>query len=142
MTDARFSEDASNQTGSQAQAYAEERGGNTALVCYGLMIATLFTALATGLIALIVAYVAREDDGHWTNSHYTFIIRTFWISILYAVLTGLVTFFVWWIPLIGWAVMSLMGLYTAAWFIGRNVVGLLRALEGKPINDPESWFFG
>ena len=39
--------------------YADERGGNTALVCYGLMIATLFTAFATGLIALIVSYIAR-----------------------------------------------------------------------------------
>jgi uncharacterized membrane protein len=120
----------------------EARSGTTAIVCYGLMIATLFTIYATGLIALIVAYVTREEDGHWTNSHYTFVIRTFWISILYAVLTGIMTFFVWWIPLIGWAIIGLMGLYTAAWFIGRNVIGLLRALDGKPINNPQSWFFG
>lgn len=125
-----------------APRYADERGGNTALVCYGLMIATLFTAFATGLIALIVAYIAREDDNHWTNSHYIFIVRTFWISIFYAMILGLFTFLIGWIPLLGWAIVGLMGLYTTAWFIGRNVIGLLRALNGRPIDEPRSWFFG
>ncbi|MCC9624279.1 hypothetical protein LPB41_21570 [Thalassospira sp. MA62] len=125
-----------------APQFVDERGGNTALVCYGLMIATLFTAFATGFIALIVSYVARENDNHWTNSHYTFIIRTFWISILYAIIVGFMTFVIGWVPLIGWAIVGTLGLFTTAWFVGRNVIGLLRALNGEPINNPKSWLFG
>ncbi|HBU99116.1 DUF4870 family protein [Thalassospira lucentensis] len=139
MSDQMHGQDASFNS---STSFVDERGGNTALVCYGLMIATLFTAFATGLIALIVAYVSREDDNHWTNSHYTFLIRTFWISILYAILTGFFFVVIGWVPLIGWAFMALMGLYTTAWFIGRNVIGLLRALGGRPIDNPRSWFFG
>lgn len=139
MSDHIHGQDASFDT---APVHADERGGNTALVCYGLMIATLFTAFATGFIALIVSYIARENDDHWTNSHYTFTIRTFWISILYAIITGLFLVLIGWVPLIGWAFMGLMGLYTTAWFIGRNVVGLLRAVNGRPIDNPQSWFFG
>lgn len=139
MNDHIHGQDASFDT---TPRHADERGGNTALVCYGLMIATLFTVFSTGFIALIVAYIAREDDNHWTNSHYTFVIRTFWISILYFIITGFFFVVISWVPLIGWAFMSLIGLYTTAWFIGRNVIGLLRALNGRPIDDPRSWFFG
>lgn len=139
MSDRMTGQDASFENVPQ---YADTRGGNTAVVCYALMIATLFTAFATGLIALIVAYVAREDDDHWTNSHYTFIIRTFWISILYAIILGFFTLVIGWVPLLGWAIVGVMALYTTAWFIGRNVIGLLRALNGNPIDDPKSWFFG
>ncbi|MFH1804928.1 MAG: hypothetical protein ABID63_08585 [Pseudomonadota bacterium] len=125
-----------------APQHTDTRGGNGAVVCYALMLATLFTAFATGLVAVIIAYVSRERDGHWTNSHYTFIIRTFWISILYAVLTGCVALFIGWVPLIGWAIVGIMSLYTVAWFIGRNVIGILRALNDRPIDDPQSWMFG
>ncbi|MDP2699690.1 hypothetical protein [Thalassospira sp.] len=125
-----------------APQYADTRGGNGAVVCYALMLATLFTAFATGLVAVIIAYVSRERDGHWTNSHYTFIIRTFWISILYTILTGCVALFIGWVPLIGWAIVGIMSLYTVAWFIGRNVIGILRALNERPIDDPQSWMFG
>ena len=69
-------------------------------------------------------------------------IRTFWISILYAIILGFFTFVIGWVPLLGWAIVGLMGLYTTAWFIGRNVIGLLRALNGRPIDNPQSWFFG
>ena len=139
MSDHMHAHDASFDN---SPSFVDERGGNTALVCYGLMIATLFTAFATGLIALIVAYIAREDDNHWTNSHYIFLIRTFWISILYAIIVGFFSFVIGWIPLIGWAVVSLMALFTTAWFVGRNVIGLMRALAGRPIDNPRSWLFG
>lgn len=114
---------------------------NGALVCYGLMIATLFTAYATGLIALIIAYVLREDGTDWRDSHYTFVIRTFWISILYTVITAILAVSIGWIPLLGWGIVGIMALYTTVWFVGRMIVGLLRALSGKPINDPQSWMF-
>jgi uncharacterized membrane protein len=140
MSDARFSDTAAHRP--DADMMADIRNGNAAVVCYALMLATLFTAFATGLVALIIAYVAREDDGHWSNSHYTFVIRTFWISILYAVITGLFTLLIGWIPLFGWAVVGLMGLYTSVWFIGRNIIGLLRALSGRPMDNPQSWLFG
>jgi len=44
-----------------------------------------------GIIALIIAYVKRADAaGTWLASHYRWLIRTFWFSLLWGVIGGLI----------------------------------------------------
>ena len=54
-----------------------------------LFLATWFTGFAA-LVALVLAYVWRGDEegvqGSWRAGHYRYLIRTFWIALLYAAL--------------------------------------------------------
>ena len=44
-----------------------------------------------GIVALILAYVKRSDAaGTWLASHYRWLIRTFWFSLLWGMVGGLV----------------------------------------------------
>ena len=50
-----------------------------------------------GIAGVIVAYVKRDDArGSWVESHLRWLIRTFWFSLLWAV--------------IGWVVLLVLGL--------------------------------
>lgn len=84
-----------------------------------------------GLIGLIIAYVKRPDS-HYTqwHSHFTYIIRTFWITLLLAVVGALTT-------MIGIGFLILLAV--TVWSLVRCVVGLLRAIDGKPIHNPGTW---
>ena len=53
------------------------------------LIAPFFGVL--GIVAVIIAYVRRaEVAGTWLASHYRWLIRTFWFSLLWAMVGGLV----------------------------------------------------
>ena len=53
------------------------------------LIAPFFGVL--GIVAVIIAYVRRaEAAGTWLASHYRWLIRTFWFSLLWAMVGGLV----------------------------------------------------
>jgi uncharacterized membrane protein len=83
-----------------------------------------------GFAGLIVAYVKRGDArGTWLESHFSWLIRTFWWSLVWD-LIGAVLF----ITLIGipiaiaiWAVVSLWGLY-------RVIRGYLAFKDNRPIS--------
>src|ERR1044071_8490058 len=66
------------------------------LVSAGLLSTPLLGLI--GLIALIIAYVKRgEAAGTWLQSHYRWLIRTFWFSVLWNI--------------VGWlAVVTLIGI--------------------------------
>lgn len=88
--------------------------------------------LGCGLIGLIVAYVKRADaSGTLWQSHFSFIIRTFWLGLIGLVIGGATTFI-----LIGYAIIALVGV----WSFIRMLVGLLRALGDQPILHPKSYF--
>lgn len=113
------------------------------IVVYALYLAG-FTNGLTFLVGLIVAYVNRETAGPINASHYTFAIRTFWLSI-------------WWF-LIGFA-LFLVGLALAVLLIGipmivagctimgvvsvffavRSIVGLVYLLQGQAYPRPLAW---
>src|SRR5438094_5597635 len=54
----------------------------TALVSSGFPLIAPLTGIV-GIIAIILAYVKRPDaEGTWLASHYRWLIRTFWFSLL------------------------------------------------------------
>ncbi|MBL4637773.1 MAG: hypothetical protein JKY76_00255 [Proteobacteria bacterium] len=67
------------------------------------------------VIGLVMAYVNRKSTDDWLNSHYQFQIRTFWLGLLFSMISGLLT-----IIFIGYFFL----LVTALWFIIRCVKGL------------------
>ncbi|MBR1220612.1 DUF4870 domain-containing protein [Bradyrhizobium sp. U87765 SZCCT0131] len=103
-----------------------------ALIVWGLFIASYFTFAATLIVAVIIAYVKRGDlVGTPFASHMTSAIRTFWISLIASVI-GVV------LLLIGIGVFILGA--AALWQLFRTIRGVIRALDNRPIDDPEGWF--
>lgn len=103
-----------------------------------------FTNGLTFLVGLIVAYVYRQDAGPINASHYTFAIRTFWLSIwlflggLALCLVGLALLVVLiGIPMMiaGAVIMGAVGV----WFTVRTIMGLVYLLKGEAYPRPRTW---
>ena len=84
----------------------------------------------TAIIGLVIAYINRGKAGGWIETHYTWLIRTFWIALLGGVVSLLLL-----IVGIGF----LLGIAVAIWVIVRCIVGLQAVSRGEPIRNPESW---
>ena len=109
-------------------------------VIYALYILGLFHGL-TLIIGVIMAYVVRGNAGPANASHYTYLIRTFWISLIWGAIGGgiaLVGFPLSFI-LIGIPLVWLGGLICFLawlWAIIRSIIGVVRLAEGAPIARP------
>ncbi len=89
-----------------------------------------FVVGVTGLIGLVFAYVNRGKAGGYVETHYTWLIRTFWIGLLYALISAVLMLLV-----IGFVLMFAV----AVWFIVRCIIGLQALGRNEPIKNPESW---
>jgi len=86
-----------------------------------------------GIVAVIIAYVKRSDArGTWTESHLTWLIRTFWWSLAWGLLCGLVLVTLGLI-LIGIPIAFGIWAATTIWVIYRLVRGYLYFKDSKPI---------
>ena len=85
----------------------------------------------TGLIGLVLAYVWKgEPHEDWEDSHYTYLIRTFWIGLL-----GIVVSMVLMLVLIGF----LLAVAVGVWVLVRSVMSLVNAQKRQPMPDPGTW---
>ena len=84
-----------------------------------------------GIVGVIVAYVSRGDlRGTWTESHLTWLIRTFWWSLLWdaiGVLLLMITLF------LAYPIAWVIWVATAIWVIYRVVRGFLLFNDRRPI---------
>lgn len=110
--------------------YVEPGGKNVTLV-YILYLVGFVVGLTT-LIGVVFAYLNRDKVEGWINSHYTFQIRTFWLGLLFGLLSFLLMFVG-----IGFILM----LVVAIWVIVRCVKGLQLASRSEPVPDPLTWLF-
>lgn len=106
-----------------------EPGKTNLQVIYVLYLAGFVIGI-TPLIGVVLAYVNRGKSAPWIETHYTWAIRTFWIGLLYALVSALLMFVV-----IG----VLLMLATAVWFILRMIFGLQALSRDEPMKNPESW---
>ena len=91
--------------------------------------------VTSGLVSLagvIVAYLKRSEASAAAASHFTFQIRTFWIGLLFGVVSVLTLFI---------GIGFLLGLATLVWYLVRAIKGFMLALDGKPIADPDTWLW-
>ncbi len=106
-----------------------EPGPTNVQVIYILYLASFVVGI-TAIAGIVIAYINRGKAGGWVESHYTYLIRTFWIGLLYGFISVILMF-----VLIG----ILLALATAVWFIARCVIGLQALGRGEPIKNPEGW---
>ena len=104
---------------------------NTVKLVYILYLANLVVPFLS-IIGVVVAYVNKDEAPAWLQSHYQFQIRTFWISLLYLFVGGILS-----IILIGWLVL----LFWLVWMVVRCVKGIkyLDAQQTHP--NPTGWLF-
>jgi len=114
-------------------------------VVYALYILGLFHGL-TLLIGLIMAYVMRGGAGPVMHTHYTYVIRTFWVSLIWMIIGGGImlvslpfTFIMIGFPFLwaGGAICFLAWL----WALVRCIVGVVRLADGRPVERPMSYGF-
>lgn len=94
-----------------------------------------FVSLAVGVTAIagvIVAYLKRGEASAAAASHYTFQIRTFWIGLLFS-LVSVIT-----MPI---GIGFLLGFATVVWFLIRSIKGFMLTLDSKPVAEPETWLW-
>lgn len=103
-----------------------------ALASHGLpLIAPLFGLV--GIAAIIVAYVKRDDAaGTWVASHLRWLIRTFWWSLLWAVIGGLILITLGLI-LIGIPIAFAVWIVDTLWVFYRLIRGFLLFQQNRPV---------
>ena len=99
------------------------------LIAYGLYAASIFVGL-TSIAAVIMNYMKRNEvQGTWLASHFEWQIKTFWFTLIGAVIGFVLSFVLIGIPIL---------FAVSIWFIYRIVKGLVVFMDNKPIGD--GWF--
>lgn len=91
-----------------------------------------FIAGITAIIGVVMAYVNKDDAAEWLQSHYQFIIHTFWKGLVMALISGLLM-----MVFIGFILIVLVML----WIIVRCVKGLKYVDQRQAHPDPTGWGF-
>ena len=125
MTDANRGPDMPRQT-----EHWLEPGKANVLVVYILYLAGFFVGI-TPIIGLVLAYMNRGRAEPWLETHYTWAIRTFWIGVLYSLIS--VAFMI-----VGIGFLLMLGV--AVWVIVRVIIGLQALNRNEPIRNPYSWW--
>jgi uncharacterized membrane protein len=105
----------------------KEQGLKTIVtVVYALQaVGLLLPVVLPWIVGVVIDYVKRDDAvGTWLESHFRWQIRTFWWSLLWAVIGGVLL-----LVLIGWLVLAVAGI----WVLYRIVKGWLRLAEQREI---------
>lgn len=94
-----------------------------ALISYILMIIGLFTAIPLFIGAIWAMFTHSSAKGSIYHSHYTNAIRTFWWSLFWCIVGGIVM-----LMAIGWIVWGIVWL----WVLYRTVYGLAKLVADEP----------
>ncbi len=104
----------------------------TVKLVYLLFIANIIIQFL-GFVAVVIAYIHKDDAAAWLQSHYQFQIRTFWMGLLYLFIGVLFAFF-----LVGYLIL----VFWVIWVVVRCVKGMKYLDQQKPHPNPTSWLFG
>ena len=121
--------------GSRPPAHGSNTSGvdsNRPVIVGALYIASFLTGI-TGLVGVVLAHIWEgEARGTWMESHYTYLIRTFWFSVIFGIVAFLLMF-----VLVGFLLFPLI----AIWFGVRSVLSLIKASKQEPMPDPKTLLF-
>lgn len=102
-----------------------------AYLIYILYIASLVVPVLP-ILAVIFAYIFENDAVSYLKSHYQYLIRTFWIGLLYFTLSGV-------------SIIAIIGILLTPlciiWWIIRTVKGLKSLMKKEAITNPKTWLF-
>ncbi len=98
-------------------------------LCY---LGSFFTGIS-GLIGIVLAHVWQGDnEANWAASHFTYLIRTFWIGFVASIIAGVLS-----IVLIGLLLLPLIMIWVGV----RSVMSLIKAQKQEPMPDPTTMLF-
>jgi len=113
-------------------------------VAYGLYLLGFVSVGITSLVGLIMALSNQGQAGPVMRSHYTFLIRTFWLGFVWSFLWGLLfaisiplSFILIGIPLL--LLSKLMLSLGVVWYGVRCIVGVVFLAQGEGFPRPYSW---
>lgn len=106
-----------------------EPGALNVKAVYVLYLAGLVVGI-TGIAGIVIATINRGKSEPWIETHYTWAIRTFWIGLLYALVSAMLMLV---------AIGFITGLLTVGWFIARIVHSWQALDRGEPMGNPASW---
>ncbi|MEP2735547.1 MAG: DUF4870 domain-containing protein [Erythrobacter sp.] len=85
----------------------------------------------SGLVGIVLAHVwSGEEQEPWLASHYTYLIRTFWIGFVASIIGVVLSIVLIGIPLL---------MATAVWVGVRSIMSLIKAQKQEPMPDPETF---
>lgn len=91
-----------------------------------------FIAGITAIIGVVMAYVNKNDAEEWLQSHYQFLIHTFWKALLMSLISiALMMVFIGFITIV----------LVMLWIIVRCVKGLKQVDQRQAHPDPTGWGF-
>jgi len=112
-------------------------------VVYALYLVGLTHGL-TIFVGLIIAYASRAGAGPVMQSHYTFLIRTFWLSIGWFLVGaalifwgGIFSLIILGLPFLGLGIVICAGIWL--WFLIRCIAGVMALARGEPYPRPYAW---
>jgi len=123
--------------------YASAEDRTMPAVVYALYLLGLANGL-TILIGLVLAYASRGGAGVRARTHYTFLIRTFWLWFAWALIAGALILWGGLFSLIliglpffalGWLIFGMVHI----WFALRSIVGVIYLARDEPYPRPNSW---
>ena len=104
----------------------------TAKIIYFLYLISLVLGI-TAIVGVIMAYVNQDSKaGDVANNHFQYQIRTFWIGLLYGLISLVLMLVV-----VGFILLLLL----YVWMIIRCVKGLKAVERGEPIDNVTTWLF-
>jgi uncharacterized membrane protein len=111
---------------------------------YILYLLGFFTGGVTTVVGLIMAYSLKRASGPLAFSHYVSAIRTFWLTLVWALIGGVVLGFGCLLAaiLIGIPILVVAGIgfcILPIWFTVRCVLGLIAALDDRPYAPLGPW---
>jgi len=130
----RAREEASKSYAEAKSSISDSDDKTIAIVSYVLFLAIFVTFAVAAVVGVILSYLKKDTDDPVLANHFEYQIRTFWIG-LGALAISIVCFLT--IILIPLAV--LIWFVTGVWWLLRNVIGLVRLLDGKPHPDTKTW---
>lgn len=102
-----------------------------AIVVYILYLAAILIP-PLAIIAVVFAYIFKNDASDILSSHYTYLIRTFWFGMLFFAISGLL------VPIV---VGILLIIACVIWWLIRVIKGLKDILQLKAVINPKTWKF-
>jgi len=123
--------DNQNQTPSGNMGVWLQPGANNVKLVYVLYLIGFVIGISS-IFGIVFAYVNRGQSEDWVETHYTYLIRTFWIGLLYFLIAGLLAMLI-----IGFVLIFA----AAVWVIVRCIIGLQKASKGEAVANPQGWWF-
>jgi len=105
-------------------------GPKNAQLIYILYFVSILVGL-TALVGVILAYMNRGKAGGYVESHYTWLIRTFWMGLLFSFVAAILIF-------IGIGFLLFLAIFV--WLVIRMIKGIQALGRGEPIANPQSWW--